>query len=867
MVVAGSPSGSHHGPEDPSPTEPEQSETLDVPNPPQSPLPDLVVQNSQQSDEPPTNPQRRRNKPQKRRTGKIRKSKWLTKKMENLTDVLNPIPFTPKALDLDKYEDVLSRLGLYSFSKIELDRSIRTDLLVQLIVNYDPKKRCSYVNDKRIKVNRADLVRALKLPGSKQDKRSHRVDLDSEVFSDEAIGFIEDFVFNWMLLHEESWVMPAEIVNWTRCIRDGHPEKLDPGSLIWYKVEKELIQGEKLVDCYYASHLQCLIRSQQSEFFKEEDEGEEIVKADEEKEEKVFAAQEDDVGLTLGPDVVETVHQEVRKDDETMVDAEERKEEEEEMEEQEEKEEHDEKVFVVQEDDAELSLGPDVEKIVHQEVRKDDETMVDVEECKEEEMGEQVNWKNGFSEAVLQRCQSSDLNDYEENKVEDEEIERVEDEEHVDEEVEDEEIELVEDEDDEENKVEEVEDEHIEQVDDEDDEENKVEEVEDEQIERVEDEDDEENKVEEGEDEQIERVEDGDDEENKVEEVEDEQIEQVEDEDDEGDGERFVEGFDMEANDDFHQGVETSNIPYGSHGVSTIDLFRSRDDSFMSLGGPSFFDNGGKREMESEEDIHHPDGNSKRLKIDGMWDQEQNDFGACMGQMQQWMEKAKMIHLSKEESFVNSQCRHDLEMNQLEQSNHIMEMLIKSKDEQLTKKHAEVLRLEHELYLMGDLLAGYRKALNDTRFKFSEYRRRFALQEKPLYKDAGPGGLVLSTQELEKQRLKQQEDMMKFQTLAKSFEEECVYQLKIQDDRVLKMAEKLVSVGNEVKRLKEIATQCKETRKPRDELKLSPEPEEDQKSLNEDLVNDASTESIHPDADESKLMLYLLQEKEGGEEG
>ncbi|KAI3818825.1 hypothetical protein L1987_12646 [Smallanthus sonchifolius] len=241
-------------------------------------------------------------------------------------------------------------------------------------------------------------------------------------------------------------------------------------------------------------------------------------------------------------------------------------------------------------------------------------------------------------------------------------------------------------------------------------------------------------------------------------------------------------------------------------------------------------------------------------------------------------------------------------MDDLQERLALMEMIIKSKDDELVKKHNEVYRLERELYLMEDLLAGYRKALNDTRYKFPEYRKCVAFQEEPLYKDAGHGGLVFSTRELEKRRLKQ-EDMMKFQTLAKSFEEECVYQLEIQGERALKMAERLVFVGNEVKRLKEIATQRKETRKPRelspkpeenqklleehesslepeenqkslDKLELSPEPEENQKSLDKMELspkpeenqnyhpspdNDASMESVPPDDDESK-------EKVGGEE-
>ncbi|KAI3818826.1 hypothetical protein L1987_12647 [Smallanthus sonchifolius] len=451
----------------------------------------------------PTNRQRRPNKHKKGGKRKSMKQKWKTKKILNLTEVLNPIPFIPKALDLNWHEDVLKRLGLYEFSKIELDRSIRTDLLVQLIVNYDSKKRCSFVNEKKISVNRADLARALKLPVMKQDKGSRRmeeVDLDSDVFSDEAID--DD---------------------------DG-------------------VGGVGV------------------------DEGEENVKVDEEHEEKESMVQEDDVGLTLGLDVEKIVDQEVRKDDveltlrpvvEKIVDQEVRKDgveltlgpDVEKIVDQE-----------VRKDDVELTLGPDVEKIVDQEVGKDDETMVDAEECKGE-----VIWKNAVEKIVDQEVRKDDV-----ELTLGPDFENI-----VDQEVRKDDVELTLGPD-----VEKIVDqERCQSTDLNDYEEMKVE-VEDEQIEQVEDEDDE---------------------------------PEEEEEEEEGAGERFVAGFDMEANDDeMDRDGLTDNFPFGSHGVSSMDMFRPRDDSFLSHGGPSFFENGGKRVMESEYDMHHLEGNSKRLKTDDM---------------------------------------------------------------------------------------------------------------------------------------------------------------------------------------------------------------------------------------------------------
>ncbi|XP_076907221.1 uncharacterized protein LOC143563608 [Bidens hawaiensis] len=267
--------------------------------------------------------------------------------------------------------------------------------------------------------------------------------------------------------------------------------------------------------------------------------------------------------------------------------------------------------------------------------------------------------------------------------------------------------------------------------------------------------------------------------------------------------------------------------------MSSMDLFGSRDGSFMSHGGSSFYNNGGKRVMEPEEDIQMQ--NSKRIKTEEMWDEKQNDIGFCFDQIQQLMQKAKMIHESKERSYENVQYSQQIAVDQLQERHQILEMIIKSRDEELAKKHNEVFRLERELYLMSDLLSGYRKALSDTRSKFSEYRKRAQLKEEPLYRDAGPGGLVLSVREIEKQRLKQEEEMMKVQIIAKNFEEECVYRLQMHSNRLSPMFDKLVVIENEVHMLKELSAKAKEAQvEPSAELAPSVEPEENQKLVNED---------------------------------
>ncbi|GJX58963.1 hypothetical protein Tco_0290353 [Tanacetum coccineum] len=184
------------------------------------------------------------------------------KEMESLFHNTKPKLFSPKNIP-EKFEQLLKKLKLLEFTRIKCDSVFRFELLVELVSNYNPEKKNSFVSGSSIDVFKKHLGKALKLPLVKKPEisfievYSDEVGLDSEVYSDEEISVIEDFVRNWMLICDEDTVMPSEIVEWTRCIRDGHPEKMDAAQLIWYQVEKELTQGEKLVECYYASHLQC----------------------------------------------------------------------------------------------------------------------------------------------------------------------------------------------------------------------------------------------------------------------------------------------------------------------------------------------------------------------------------------------------------------------------------------------------------------------------------------------------------------------------------------------------------------------------------------------------------------------------------
>ncbi|XP_059629515.1 uncharacterized protein LOC132272374 [Cornus florida] len=571
-----------------------------------SPSPSIIDTTTSELNPPPLtsspNPRRR---PNKRKKGSVKKQQAIEKKLQTLSENLKPIPFVPsKTLDVFKHEKLLKRLGLWDFVHIEFDRNIRVDLLVQLIANYDPKLRYSYVNGFRIAVNRADMARIFKLPvKKKKDKKGSSVssseavvDLDSDSDLEESISFIADFVSNWVLLHEDTWMMPTDVLSWTRAIRDRHPEKVDWASLIWCMVEKELVQGQHLEYCYYASHLQYLIKSQREETLGVEpkDGGDVKIGASDN-----YLGQED---------------------------------------------------VILEEPDIELTLGQDnVEK---EEQLKEDEELMDVEECKEQQHGHWLlDGKNNEGKHFLQHCSleegSRGLDSHWEGKQEDEEVE--------------------------------------------------------------------------------------------------------------------------------------------VHGGDGFDLMPNAD----ALDGDGLT------------------GNTRLLRTDGSWDQKSSDFGMCMEQVQQWMGKARMMYKVKEQACEESNMKQQYLLNELQQREGVIEHLHKVKVAEIKKRDREISRLEHDLYLMGNLLKGYRMALKETHKSFSEYRQRCQLPEEPLYEDAGPGGVMFSTMELEKRQKREEEERVMIEGKIMEFEAESIDKLKAHLDMVCMLDERLKDLSNEVKLLQELSAKNK----------------------------------------------------------
>ncbi|XVF26432.1 hypothetical protein REPUB_Repub14bG0016200 [Reevesia pubescens] len=664
----------------------------DLPAPSSPPNTDLHVTTSTTA----TAGSRRGGGPKRKKTATKRRAqeKKSQKKLEILTEIFRPIPFVPnKTLDFSSHEKLLKRLCLWDFAHLEFDGSVRADLIAQLIATYNSQLRCSYVNGCRIGVNRPDLARALKLP-AKKDKDSI-VEVEE---SKESIGFVEEFVSNWMLLHEDTWMMPDEVLNWTTMIKEGHFQKVDWAGLIWFMVEKELLAAPKLGNCYYASHMQCLIKFQREEMLKEKPKMD-VYDTKKEEEEPNLSGD-----FKMAAEGIDEFHGGSH----------------------------------LEEHNIELSLGGQDNLMNKDDVEKEvvgDEDVMDCEESKGDE-DHDVQWHldgencmNVGGENFLRRCNIGDVGGVD---IEDET--------------------------------------------------------------------------------RRERVEEGE------REVGGEMGEEDEEE------EQHEEGFPISPKGDNLEGlpstnllgaIETADLPFtaGLHirDNSSGEFLVSRCDVQTVPAVSSFLSNSRKREIGHENDISHHSLNesNKRLRTDGQWVDKSSDFDMCMDQMQHWIGKARMLYAAKEHANGESSMHQQVLLDELQRRDSVIEHLHKAKYEEQHKRQVEVYRLERELYLMENLLDGYRKALKETNRAFAEYRARCPTPDEPLYKDvSGSGGLVLSTLELEKRRLKQEEEerlnRLLIEKKIKDFEAGWIGKFDAHKDTVSLLSNRLIDAENDVKLLKEL---------------------------------------------------------------
>lgn len=642
---------------------------------------------------PPSSSVRRTSK--RKKVGKSHVSKVaFERKMQQLSQGFNPIAFVPgKVLDFSRYEDLLKKLGLWDFANVEFDRNIRVDLIGKLIVNYMPKVRRSSVDDVKISVSRADLARALKLPLPK------KIECDVESFPADFLCFLEEFVSNWMLLHEDIWCTPTEIVNWMKLIREGNPPKVDWAGLVWFMVEKELAQRASLKDCYYASHLQQLIKVQKEELFREipnVDLEKSIVEVEMSKEAVAVEDDEDDSDVKMmdfeesgnARQKVEEQNVELRLGQECYAQV----------------ENAGDADKVEKDSDCHVDELKEVEDVDKEEGVDDIQNSVSIDEVDNVENTESA--EHGYNaESPMEENKDLQMMDFRDYKVEEQGQEQW----------------LLDGK---------VGGQHF--------------------IQRCSM-----AEVTVSEDRRLEGI--GDD-------VEHEDIENIEDS-------GHVEGFkilpkgplDGMASANLMQAFETGQLPYSSNefgGQSSLELMSSRPENNMILGGPSMFNHTVKREIDHEQDISHHglNDNHKRMRVDGSWDNKSSQFDICIEQIQHWNEKAKICHMAAmDDTYQQARMSQHIFQQQLAvKDNEIEQLTYKLHD--LQSKQVEIDRLDRELYLMSSVIDGYRKALKQSQRTFADYRKRCQVPDEPIYRDAGLGGVVKSVMELERERLKQEEE-------------------------------------------------------------------------------------------------------------
>ncbi|KAK9132006.1 hypothetical protein Scep_011534 [Stephania cephalantha] len=623
-----------------------------------------------------------RKNPKRKRPLNVRQRAAIDKKIHSIREKLKLVPFRPsKTLDFNKHDKLLKKLGLWDFVHVEFDQEIRHDFLYELLVNYNPKNpnlRGSFIGDYKIMVSRADLARALKLP-RKKDRISLSESLDADLLSEESKQFLQEFLSNWVLLHEDAWLMPSDVFSSIQLIKEGQPQKVDWSGLIWFMVAKELTQATRLGFCYYASHLQCMIKHQWPELFKEEpllevsaEEGDDIVG------DLKMRSIEDCQGPELGK--IQT----------------------------------------------ELCLGQErIES--EQEVRH--EEVMEFQHHKEEP-GCAADWlldgKSNVTDHSLQPCNLKNI-------------------------------------------VNGVGEQHI----------------------------------------------------IKEEEEEEEEEEEGEEEEDEEEGDQqisynFSSKFDhlerlpssdllgaMDHQDmSFSPSAELQNHASGQ-------FLQSRPDAHLNPGSSSMFGNSCKRELSHEDDDQHQPFHEeqKRTRHEGHWEHKTPDFDICMEEMNSWMGKARMMYEAKDQAYLNAQMNQQILLSEMQQRNSIIANLQKTRFEEVQKRDVQIYKLERELLVMSSLLEGYRKALRENRRQFAEYRERFSMLEESVYKDVGPGGLVLSNFEVEKLRLQQEEEERKqclmIEEKVVDFERSWLGELKGFIALVDILAERLSGIENAVQLLKD----------------------------------------------------------------
>ncbi|KAM7275222.1 hypothetical protein ACFE04_017088 [Oxalis oulophora] len=741
-----------------------------------------------------------RKKVNKNRKLVLQQKKW-DKKVEVLLENFKPLPFVPsKCLDFTKHESLLKRLGLWEFAHMEFDKEVRTDLVAQLIASFSPKEKWSCVNGIRVKVSRADLARALHLPVKNVAKggKEEVVVVEEENSGDgdgddvEAKRFMEDFMSTYVLLHDDTWMMATEVMHCTNFVREGKFEKVDWAGFMWLMIERELKESYRGVETsYYASHMQCLIKFQKAQLFADEARAVTDVKEEDDDVKMDGGDSEDAVVEISEPKVDEEVRIEatnmkvddlnIENSDATMevdslkIDNGDPK---------------------VEAEDVQLEIGmADIKDVEEQagdmkivpgcielslggKNNSPDELLVE-KSLKENAVAGDLGGKNNSPDELLvekvlnENAVAGDLGG--KNNSPDELLEEKSLKENA---------------------------------------------VAGDQSDTVMD--FEENKEEEEEeggphrqwlfgqksslsDSFLQRCNLGN---SGLPEFEGDDVDQQEENEENNEDS----GFQISPKGDNLDGITSANlissmeddvqIPFCSTGLQIRDDLPG---DFLA-GNSSEFSN--KRAIGHENnDLSHDtfNGNNKRVRTHNPWNE--NDASELLDQAQYLIGKAKNIVAAKDQALEDANMNQQNLLYEIHARDSMIEQLQKAKLEEQHKREMEVYRLDRELCTMGTLLESYRKALKESQRAFSEYREKCPLQHEPLYKDVpNSGGLVLSVMEIERQRVKQEDEdrinRLLFARMIKEFEDLWAGKFRVFLTEVDLLDIKLRSAENEVKLIK-----------------------------------------------------------------
>ena len=121
-----------------------------------------------------------------------------------------------------------------------------------------------------------------------------------------------------------------------------------------------------------------------------------------------------------------------------------------------------------------------------------------------------------------------------------------------------------------------------------------------------------------------------------------------------------------------------------------------------------------------------------------------HDINSCTFQARVWAERARSMDKEKEESLQACIGKQNMILEEIKKRDEVIQFLKRDIEQEKLRSRKEVYRLEHELYIMRELLMGYRMQMKDVNRKFSEYRAR---QAHPInlsdINAEGSGGLVL----------------------------------------------------------------------------------------------------------------------------